>query len=378
MDVLALTRELVGFNTVSANSNQLFARRLSELVDALGFELTTQVLTDKAGQQKLNLVARRSDQNGNYEGGLLLSGHMDTVPFRPDQKANLSPQLEGSRLYGRGTCDMKGGIAAILDAAERVKGQGLKAPLTLAFTCDEEVGCLGAKALIGHPAIKSRFAIIGEPTSLTPRRMHKGYYAGRITLFGRAAHSSDPAKGVSAIRALGRVLVGIEAMETALKNLPSSVERSAFVPEYATLNVGLVEGGTARNVIAESASFSLEVRPLPGQDMKKFFAQVEAVVAKTAGTVGARMKLELSTTDNAMVTPASSDVVTFLETWSRSRAGSISFSTEGKEFNQMGIESVIFGPGSIDKAHQEDEYVPIEELGKAADAYSDAIAHFCL
>lgn len=378
MDVLALTRELVGFNTVSANSNELFARRLSDLVQGLGFQVTEQKIVDKAGQTKLNLIARRADQHGGLEGGLLLSGHMDTVPFRPDQKATLAPFMEGSRLYGRGTCDMKGGIAAILEAAEQARGLALKAPLTLAFTCDEEVGCLGAKALIGHPDVKSRYAIIGEPTSLTPRRMHKGYYAARLVLTGKAAHSSDPAKGASAIRALGRVLVGIEAMETALKSLPASVDRAAFVPEFATLNVGLVEGGVARNVIPESASFTLEVRPLPGQDMKKFFAQVEAVARKTAGTVGVQVRMEMATTDNAMVTPAGSDVVTFLEKWSRSVAGSISFSTEGKEFNQMGMESVIFGPGSIDKAHQEDEYVPIEELGKASDAYFDAIKHFCL
>lgn len=377
MEVLALTKEFITFNTVSAESNAPFARRLITLLEGLGFTVEQQLMPQTEGRLKLNLIARRADQHGNVAGGLLLAGHMDTVPFQPEQKATLAPVQEGSRLYGRGACDMKGGISAALEAAARFQGQALKAPLTLAFTCDEEVGCKGAKALLGTGLLQSRYAIIGEPTSLAPKRMHKGYYGAEITLKGKACHSSDPKKGVSAIKAAVRALMGIEALEAVLQTLPTTAEKGSFTPDYATLNVGVIQGGVARNVVAEKATFSLEVRPLPGQDMVRFFKQVETVIQKTASSIGARASLKLLTGDAPMVTQKDSEVVKFLEAWSGKSAGSISFSTEGKEFNQMGMESVIFGPGSIDKAHQEDEYVPIEELGRCVEAYSAAIRNFC-
>lgn len=377
MDVVALTRELVSHNTVSHLSNAPLANRLLELIEALGFIPEQQLMPDRPGVLKLNLIGRRASVDGRFEGGLLLAGHMDTVPFRPDQKATLAPSQEGSLLYGRGTCDMKGGIAAMLEAAARFKDQPLKQPLTLAFTCEEEIGCLGAKALLNASLIKAQHAIIGEPTSLTPKRMHKGYYGLEFTIQGRAAHSSDPSKGVSAIKGAMRAILAIEALEQRLTQLPGATPKGSFHPDHATLNVGVLNAGVARNVIPEQAVFTVEIRPLPGQDMQQFMQQLEKVVTQTAGLVGCSVSSRRVTTDDAMLTDAQAPIVKFLEAWSGTPAGSISFSTEGKEFNKLGMQSVIFGPGSIDKAHQEDEFVPLEELGRAADAYAAAIETFC-
>lgn len=377
MDVVALTRELVGHNTVSHLSNAPLANKLIEVLQDLDFTIEQQLMPDRPGALKLNLIGRRASQAGRIDGGLLLAGHMDTVPFRPDQKATLAATQEGAWLYGRGTCDMKGGIAAMLEAAARFKGRALKAPLTLAFTCEEEIGCLGAKALLNTSLLRAEHAIIGEPTSLAPKRMHKGYYGLEFTVKGKAAHSSDPSKGVSAIKGAMRAILGIEALEQQLMKLPGVTPRGSFHPDHATLNVGLLNAGVARNVIPEQAVFTVEVRPLPGQDMLKFMDQLEKVVAQTVALVGCTMSARRVTTDDAMLTAADAPIVQFLESWSGHKAGAISFSTEGKEFNKMGMQSVIFGPGSIDKAHQEDEFVPLEELGLAAEAYAAAIQTFC-
>ena len=377
MDVLRMTRELIGFNTVSAESNVALGARLIELLEARGFAIEVHAMTDAAGRLKHNIIGRRADSSGATTGGLLLSGHSDTVPFRPDQKANLSAVQEGGLLYGRGACDMKGAIAAQLEAADQFRGQPLRAPLTLAFTCDEEVGCRGAKALIGTNLLRSRFAIIGEPTSLKPVRMHKGYSGARVTLTGKAAHSSDPRRGVSALKAAARVILALEELEADLMREPYQGGEGYFEPDYATLNIGVLNAGVARNVIPEVASFTIELRPLPRQDAGARFQEVERVVREVGDRSGVRVDFEVTTKDSPMETAADAEVVRYLEALTGSPSGAVAFSTEGKEFNQMGMESVILGPGTIDKAHQEDEFVPIDELGRSVDLYAEAIRHFC-
>jgi len=377
IEVLKLTRELIGFNTVSAVSNVAMSARLAELLEALGCQVEVQALTDGQGQVKHNLIGRRMAKDGGTDGGLMLAGHMDTVPFRPDQRANLAPVQEGALLYGRGTCDMKGGIAAEIEALARVRGLPLKAPLTLAFTCDEEIGCLGAKAMLGTRLLRARHAIVAEPSDLKPVRMHKGYCGARVTLIGRAAHSSDPRRGVSAIKAAMRVMLALEELERALTAESYRGGPGYFTPDYATLNVGVMNAGVARNVVPEVCTFTIELRPLPGQDTQALFLRVEEVVQEAATEAGVRVVFEVTTRDFPMETPGDAELVTFLEALTGASSGAVAFSTEGKEYNHMGMQSVILGPGSILKAHQEDEFVPIEELGKAVELYAAAIDHFC-
>ena len=173
-------------------------------------------------------------------------------------------------------------------------------------------------------------------------------------------------------------LLAVEALGTTLQNSTQGPHKHLFHPPYTTLNVGLIQGGTARNVVPEEATFTIELRPLPGLDMKRTQAALEALISKQAAALKVQAKVEWTTTDAPMQTPAESPVVAALEHWSKQKSGAISFSTEGKEFNQLGMQSVIFGPGSIQKAHQEDECVPIEELGRASDAYEHAIQRFCV
>ena len=373
MDVVSLTRRLVAFDTVSARSNAACISFLRETVEALGFTTQLHDCSSPGGPSKLNLIARR----GGGPGGLLLAGHSDTVPFRPDQRATLSAFQEGGALWGRGTCDMKGAIAAQLVAAEATADLGLRRPLTLAFTCDEEIGCLGAKRLLTAGLIQARHAIVGEPTSLKPVRMHKGYVGLKVDLLGVAAHSSDPSRGRSAIRGAGRVLLALEALEEALATRGYQAQPGAFKPDRCTVNVGLIEGGVARNVIAERCSFTVELRPLPGQAPADLVAEVEARVQQAVTPLGLGFELSAPTRDPAMETPADAEVLAFLRERSGAEAGAVAFSTEGKEYNQMGLETAIFGPGSIDLAHQEDERVPLDELEAAVEHYRAAILHFC-
>ena len=378
MSIVKKTKEYIEYNSVSALSNLALAQRLQDDLEAQGFETTGHRRLDARGIEKINLIARKADRFGRIEGGLMLAGHMDTVPFRPDQKATLAAFQEGGVLYGRGSCDMKGAIAAQIEAAARFAKHSLERPLTLAFTSDEEVGCLGAKALLGTSLLQSRYAIVGEPTSLKPVRMHKGYFGAEITLHGTAAHSSRPRQGRSVIKAAARMVLGLEALEAELERELVPGRSAFFQPECATINIGIMSAGTARNVVPEDGRWTLEYRPLPGQDAQRWIARFEARIQEIADASGIQATIEWNTHDAPMETPETSPLVAFCTEVTGHPAGAVAFSTEGKEYNQMGMESVILGPGSIDKAHQEDEFVPLDELEASVDIYAAAIERFCM
>jgi acetylornithine deacetylase len=233
------------------------------------------LIQDEQGTKKFNLVAvtPRSIADGD-EVELALVGHTDTVPFDPAWTEALTLTEREGKLYGRGACDTKGFIAAALMAVEQIDLARLQRPLALVFTADEEVGCHGAKQLAESGALRARYAIVGEPTSLVPVRAGKGYCLAEIVVGGREGHSAYPALGASAIFRAARLIARIEAVAERLKEH----EHAAFDPPYTTLNVGMINGGTAKNIIAGECRFTLEWRPVPGQAAAHAFDLIQAEV----------------------------------------------------------------------------------------------------
>ena len=258
MTVKQTLAELVAINSISSRSNAEIISYLQARCEERGLQVTTYSHIDANGCEKINLVATTS---ANADIELALVGHTDTVPFDPNWTEALQLTERDGKLFGRGSCDTKAFIAAALTATENFELDKLKKPLALVFTSDEEIGCLGAKRLAQAKPFAARHAIVGEPTSLQPMRAGKGYSLAEITLRGREAHSAYPQLGASAIFRAARLIERIEAIAARLKN----DQREAFDPPYTTLNVGVISGGTAKNVVAGECHFTLEWRTIPGQ-----------------------------------------------------------------------------------------------------------------
>jgi acetylornithine deacetylase len=306
---------------------------------------------------------------------LALVGHTDTVPFDPAWAEALTLTRRDGKLYGRGACDTKAFIAAALTAVGRFDLGKLARPLALVFTADEEVGCLGAKRLAESSALRARLAIIGEPTSLQPVRAGKGYCLAEVEVLGREGHSAYPAEGASAIFRAARLVERIERVAEALQ----AERHESFDPPFTTLNVGRIEGGTAKNIIAGSCRFTLEWRPVPGQAAPHAvqLIQAEAELLR-ADDADFDYNIDVTRLDGGVETPADSALVSFMEATTGQSAGTVAFGTEAPQMIEMGAEAVVFGAGSIRTAHRTGEFVPVEELERSVEILALAIKEFCL
>ncbi len=369
MELVPLLRALVGIDSTSTRSNLPVLDLLERTVRPLGFDVRRVTWKDAEGVEKGNLVCRRGPDR---EGGLALVGHTDCVPFDPDWADALACAERDGVLYGRGTADTKGFVAAAVAAAAASRARG--APLTLLFTADEEVGCLGAKQLLAEGRVRPAQAIVGEPTRLVPMRAHKGYCAVEVRVTGREGHSSYPDVGASAIHAAGQLLAEIEALGAALAE-----ERDpSFSPPCTTWNVGVIHGGKARNIIAGDCTFTYEWRPLPGQDPRHALRLLEAAARRVeAARPGIAIAVETLRTDAAAVTPPDAGIVRFLEAESGRPAQTIPFGTELPEIAGLGAEGCVFGPGDIKVAHRTGECVAVAELERAAAILERAVERFC-
>ena len=331
--------------------------------------------TDEAGVKKFNLVCVPPAVDADrMEVELALVGHTDTVPYDPAWGDALALTEREGKLYGRGSCDTKGFIAAALTAVERVRVANLRRPLALVFTADEEVGCLGAKRLAESGALSARYAVVGEPTSLQPMRAGKGYCLASVRVGGSEGHSAYPALGASAIFRAARLIARIERVAGALEAEP----HAAFDPPYTTLNVGVIGGGTAKNIIAGECRFTLEWRPVPGQAAMRAVELIQAEVESLrAAEPDFDCDIEILRLDEGAETSAASPLVRELETLTGRTAGTVAFGTEAPQLTGMGAEAVVFGPGSIRTAHRTGEFVPIDELAACVEILARAIGKFC-
>jgi acetylornithine deacetylase len=369
MELVPLLRELVGIDTTSVRSNLPLLDVLEREARSLGFEVRRMSWSDANGVPKGNLVCRRGPE---APGGLALVGHTDCVPFDPEWKGALAGEEREGRVYGRGAADTKSFLVAALAACGRTSPAAR--PLTLIFTADEEVGCLGAKQALAEGRIHPRHAIVGEPTSLTPVRAHKGYCAVEVEITGVEGHSAYPDVGASAIHAMGKLWGDLERIG---KELEREKDRT-FQPPHTTWNVGVVQGGEARNIIAGSCKFTYEWRPLPGQDPRRALRMLEDACIRMAQATNGRITFAIAPlrTDAAAVTPAEAEIVKFLEAETGKPATTVPFGTELPEVVGMGAEACVFGPGDIRVAHRTGEWVAVDDMEKAAAILTRAIERF--
>lgn len=360
-DILA---KLIAFDTTSRNSN---LELISWVEDYLSqFDIaSTRVVNE--GASKANLYA---SVGPNVEGGVILSGHSDVVPI-DGQDWDSDPWIVTEKqdlLHGRGTCDMKGFIALALAAVPLFKDG--KRPVHLAFSYDEEIGCLGAPAMIEEMAAKlpkPALAIIGEPTMMKPVTGHKGICVHEVEILGHEAHSSLTHLGISAN------MVAVELMhdlaELARKLWENADPESPFIPPHATLTIGRMEGGTAANILARRADFVFDLRCPPGIDPEEVLAPFKekcAMLDREMKAAFPEAAVTITKQSNAppMTHAGSEDAEAFIRklTGDNKPAGVVSYAAEAGQFQQAGFPTVICGPGSIEQAHQPNEFLAVEQF----------------
>ncbi|MEJ6594815.1 acetylornithine deacetylase [Parasphingorhabdus sp.] len=365
----AILATLISFDTTSRNSNLALIAWVEDYLGQHGVASTRVVNADAS---KANLYA---SVGPNVAGGVILSGHSDVVPV-DGQDWQTNPWTvteENGLLHGRGTCDMKGFIALALAAVPLFKN-GAK-PVHLAFSYDEEIGCLGAPAMIEEMAAKlpkPALAIIGEPTMMKVITGHKGITVHEVEILGHEAHSSLPHLGISAN------MVAVELMhdlaELARGLWENADPASPFIPPHATLTIGKMQGGTAPNILARRAHFVFDLRCPPDVDPEVILAPFKAKIAALDGEMAQafpKAGVTITRLSNAppMAPTGSQEAEAFVRrlTGDNGPAGVVSYAAEAGQFQQAGFATVICGPGSIEQAHQPNEYLAVEQFGRGAD-----------
>lgn len=379
MESLPILRDLIAFPTVSTDSNIEMIVHLAERLETIG--ATVDVMADPTGA-KANLFATLGPSD--VDGGILLSGHTDVVPVQ-DQVWSTDPfemtEMDG-RLYGRGTCDMKGFIAACIAMAPRFAEAIKDRPLHFAFTHDEETGCIGAQNLVS--TLRSRgltpaVGIIGEPTSMKIIEGHKGCCEYTTHFTGLEGHGSAPDRGVNAAEYAARYVSRLMGLRQDLVDRAPNPPR--FDPPETTLNIGGIHGGVAHNVIVGRAQVDWEMRPVQNGDAdfvksdllryceETLLPQMRAVAPQAdirTEVVGEVVGLEPMDHNTAR------DLVA--ELTGQNGAETVPFGTEAGLFQSMGMDVVVCGPGSIDQAHKPDEYLELSQLKLCEDMLKKLVA----
>ncbi len=375
MTVQDTLAELVAIDSVSSRSNREIIDYLARRCEQLGFKVQRLPYLDDERVEKTNLIAIAGiELTASTSVELALVGHTDTVPYDPNWAEALSLTERDGKLFARGACDTKAFIAATLTAAAGVDLKSLRKPLALIFTADEEIGLIGAKRLAADGAVRARYAVVGEPTSLQPMRAGKGYCLAEILIKGREAHSAYPALGTSAVFAGARLVNDIEKIAEQL----TREEHAAFDPPSTTLNVGLIRGGTAKNVIAGECRITLEWRPIPGQDPTHVLDLLHAAIdSEKIRDPNFVCEVDAARADEGFETSPDSRLVTLLQDLCGVAAGTVAFGTEAAQLTQLGAEAVVLGPGNIRVAHRTGEFVPVDELERCVEILSQTILKLC-
>ena len=363
---LEILSDLIGFPTVSADSNLALIDYAADYLGKLGASVKT--FRDPGGA-KANLFATIGPE---VDGGIVLSGHSDVVPVT-DQAWSSDPfdmRTADGRVYGRGTCDMKGFIAATLAMAPHYAASELKRPVHFAFTYDEEVGCLGARALVSDLAAlpyKPAVCIIGEPTEMRIIEGHKGCCEYTVTFSGLEGHGSQPDLGVNAVEYAVRYVTRLMELREILKG--RAPESSRFDPPWTTLQIGRLSGGVAHNVIPGLAQLDWEMRPVQNGDADFVKREIAAYVndnllpAMRAVSKDADISTEIiGEVDGLEPVPGSEALRIVAELTGANGADLVAFGTEAGLFQKLGISTVVCGPGSIEQAHKPDEFIALDQI----------------
>jgi acetylornithine deacetylase len=353
-------------------SNRGVIDLLAVWLEGVGFEVNILPVPGHPG--KFNLIGTV----GKGSGGLILSGHTDTVPYDAQYWAHDPFRLteDNNRLYGLGSTDMKSFLALAIEAVTPFDSKDFKHPLIILATADEETAMSGARALSASDLSHGRYAVIGEPTGLQPIRQHKGVMMEAVILHGKSGHSSNPELGNSALEGMQAV---ISELLHYRKELQSRHHDSAFAIPVPTLNLGHIHGGDNPNRICGECELHLDLRPLPGMQIDQLRRELrERVIAVTEPlNLNCEFKALFAGID-AMQTHATSPIVTTAESLTGYTSDAVAFGTEGPYLNRLGIETVILGPGSIDQAHQPDEFLPLDQIKPTIELLRQLIHRFCI
>lgn len=363
--------ELVQIDSVSSRSNAEIIDYLERRCHDLHLVTKRFPYIDDRGIEKINLIALAgADFSAEIEVELALVGHSDTVPYDSNWTDATNLTERDGKLYARGSCDTKGFIAAALTAVENIERSQIRRPLALIFTADEEVGLLGAKKLAATRPLRARYSIVGEPTSLRPIRAGKGYSLAEVIVKGREAHSAYPALGASAVFRAARLINRLEAIAEQIRD----DQHAAFDPPYTTLNVGLIRGGTAKNVLAGECRFTLEWRPIPTQSSGYLLNLFKtAIQEETQRDPGFACEVDANRTDSGFETSTESPLIKLMEELTGNESATVAFGTEAAQMMLLGSEAVVIGPGDIREAHRTGEFVPVAELERCAEILRESV-----
>ena len=371
-------RQLIATPSVSSvspqfdRSNRPVVDLLADWLEQAGFAARIEPLPDRP--DKANLIATL----GEGTGGLVLAGHTDTVPFDAG-RWRFDPfggTIADGRIYGLGSADMKSFLALAIEAAREFAAGDLRRPLVILATADEESSMAGARALAAAGRPLGRHAVIGEPTGLKPVRMHKGILMEAIRLEGKSGHSSNPALGASALEGMHRVMGELLQWRSELQ---ARYRNPLFEVEVPTLNLGRIHGGDNPNRICADCELHIDIRPLPGMKLAELRGALHRRLERLLADSGLKLDfLPLFPGVEALETPAAAAIVRAAEELTGAPAGVAGFGTEGPYLNALGMETVILGPGSVDRAHQPDEFLPLAAIQPTLDLLQGLIEKFCV
>ncbi len=352
---------MIGIPSPSAVSNRPLVEYAANCLRDIGWSTRELPYQDAAGIEKVNLIAAPPGQDPSARDvDLAFMCHTDTVPYASNWENALHPVFDVGLLHGCGACDVKGFLACLLSAAAQL--DAFVPGLRMVLTAEEEIGCIGATRLLEHDALRPRRLVIGEPTSLRPARAGKGYCLAEVTVYGKEAHSAHPGQGVSAIYHAARLIRSIEDLSASLAE-----ERHPFFdPAWTTINIGTIEGGTAKNIVPGLCRFQLEWRPVPGQPPDRVFSEVVQMIARLK-----RIDSDFQANINPLrqqpgfETREDVPLVRRLESLTGRAAVSIPFGSEASIFAAVADEIVVYGPGDMRTAHSSRECVPVPELDQA-------------
>lgn len=362
-----LLARLVAFDTTSHKTNLPLVLFVEDYLAQHG--IASDLVPNEDGT-KASLFATIGPQKA---GGIALSGHTDVVPVAGQQWDTDPFRLtrKGDRLHGRGTSDMKGYLACVLASVPQFRRRALKTPIHIVFSYDEEIGCVGVRPMIaelGRRLPRPRMVLVGEPTCMTVVDAHKGPVRWQVEVTGRAVHSSMAQLGVNAIAYAGRLIGELARIET---ELAAREPDNRFTPPYPTLQVTLIEGGTASNIVPVACRFGFEVRALPGLQIEAIEARLRAFADEHCLPEMHRIAPETGITirqTNAVppfaVDPAAEVVALALRLAGCNETHAVSYATEAGLFQDAGAPSVVCGPGDIAQAHTANEWIAASELDK--------------
>ena len=344
---------------------------LATWLDEMG--LRTQIMPLKQ-QGKANLIATL----GEGDGGLVLAGHSDTVPYDTHRWQSDPFKLteKDGKLFGLGATDMKGFFPVIIEALKPFLQMPLKHPVIILATADEESSMSGARALAACGTLKGRYAVIGEPTELVPVRMHKGIMMEVVRVQGHSGHSSNPALGKSALDSMNQVMNELIALRTELQ---LRYRNPGFAVAVPTLNLGCIHGGDGANRICAECELHFDLRLLPGMDNDEMRSIIQQRLSPIAQATGTDIILSsLFEGVDAFAEDEHSALIQTCEALTGNRSESVAFATEAPFMQQLGMQTVVLGPGSINQAHQPDEFIDTRQIEPAINIIRGLIQKFCL